>query len=199
MRIRTKIGVIAVAVVGVAGLALGTGTLAPVLASGNTNINQTMWNVGANPGPTGANATTDGSYACPQDPTGTYQGQDTLTNNPTYDAAMSNPSAKGGQAVVHVKKDGSVIVDISVSGGAPNIVNQVDLRCKFTLGGLATDAYGDGSAEFTLTSAEVAYIDSNTFAFDVAPPNCAGPTGPECGYGGYGDTFISSEFSALGS
>ena len=136
-----------------------------------TNVNQTMWHVGPN------------VPSC------------------TFDPTTLGSTAKNGQAVFHVNaKLGTTVLDVGISGAVPNASYDVDIRCTapYPIGTISTDAYGNGSTEIVLPSSLASFVSSNTFYVDAAIPPTA-PGGPFGGAGGYGDTFISTVFSPLGS
>lgn len=109
----------------------------------------------------------------------------------SLDPSAQPVTAKSGQAVIHVNaKSGTTVLDVSFSGAVPNATYVVDIRCVGQIGSLVTDAYGNGSDEILLNSSQT----SSSFSIDAAQPPGTGGTG----VGGYGDTFVSAPFSALG-
>lgn len=160
-------------------LFLASPMIAPALASSNINVNQTMWNVGPNPGQAG------GPLYCPQDPTA--GGTDTLT--PLLNSLAA--PAKNGQATVHYNGNANTFtVDISFSGGPASTTMQVDVRCNSpALGFIQTDANGNGFFEYTTTGIP-SWASSGNFAFDAAAASGSG-------YANYGQTFISTVFSPI--
>lgn len=138
-------------------LAGASSALAPAMADsprGNTttNINQTMWHVGLNPGNCGPGDADPGS-------------------------------TKNGQAVIHVNtKQGTTVLDVSVSSAVADSFYVVDIRCVGAIGGFTTDSSGNGSTEISLSS-----MPQTPFVIDASIPGGGA-------FGGYGDTFVSSQF-----
>lgn len=162
----------AIAMAGAGGFAFAALAVASPASAHNstTNVNNPMWHVGPNPA------------SCNYDPS-TTQG----------------PSSKAGEAVFHVNSNlGTTVLDVSISGAVPNTPYDVDIRCTapFPIGTINTDSYGNGAAVITLPQSLATFVSTNPFFVDSAISPSTSPC-PCAGAGGYGDTFISTQFQPL--